>query len=122
MVSRIEPGKFDPSTIHERCLEIFQKKLWIPFFETFDGYNEKVSLEFSYSFDGERVTLGNFTFRLYEDILAQIIGLPQQVERFIKTKQFEEKAWIPFLCRSRAGSVNGRKEYQGFDLFILGMK
>ena len=77
MVSRIEPGKFDPSTIHERCLEIFEKKQWIPFFEKIDGYNEKVSLEFSCSFDGEKATVGNFTFRLSEDIMAQIIGLPQ---------------------------------------------
>ena len=77
MVSRIELGKFDPSTIHERSLENFEKKQWIPFFEKFDGNNEKVSLEFSYSFDGERATIGNFTFRLSEDILAQIIRLPQ---------------------------------------------
>ena len=47
---------------------------------------EKVSWEFSCSFDGERATIGNFTFRLSEDILAQTIGLPQQGERFFKTK------------------------------------
>ena len=77
MVSRIEPGKCDPSTIHERCLEIFEKKQWIPLFEKFDGYNEKVTLELSYSFDGERATVSNFTFILFEDIMAQIIGLTQ---------------------------------------------
>ena len=109
MVSRIEPGKFDPSTIHESFLGFFEKKQWIPFFEKFDGYNEKVSLAFSYSFDGERATVGNFTFRLYEDIMAQIIGLPQQGERFFKKKLFEEKAWIPFLCISRAGSIKWKK-------------
>ena len=59
----IELGKFDPSTIHEKCLEIFDKKQWILFFEKFDGYNEKVILEFARSFDGERATIGKFTFR-----------------------------------------------------------
>ena len=86
MASRTEPRKFDSSTIHEKCLEIFEKKQWIPFFEKFDGYNEKVRLEFSHSFDGERDTIGNFTFRLSKDILAQIIGLYQHGERFFKTK------------------------------------
>ena len=44
-----------------------------------------------------------------EDILAHTIRLPQQGERFFKTKQFEEKAWVPFLCRLRAGSVKWKK-------------
>ena len=70
MVSRIELGKFDSSVIHEKCLEIFERKQWIPFFEKFDGYNEKVSMEFSHSFDGERAIIGNFTFRFFEYILA----------------------------------------------------
>ena len=61
MVSRIKPGKFDLSTIHEKCLENFNKKHWIPIFEKFDGYKENISLEFSYSFDGESATIGNFT-------------------------------------------------------------
>ena len=78
MGSRIEPKKFNSSAIHEKCLEIFEKKQWVPIFEKFDGYNEKASWEFAHSFDGERATIGNFTFRLSEDILAQIIGLPQQ--------------------------------------------
>ena len=76
------------------------------FFEKFYGHNDNVSLAFVDSFDGERATVGNLNFRLFVDILAQIIGLPQQGERFFKTKQFKEKAWIPFLCRLRAGSVN----------------
>ena len=84
MVSRIEPRKFDSSAIHERCLEIFERKQWIPFFEKFDGYNGKVILEFSRSFDGERDTIGNFSFMLSEDILAQITGLPKQEQRFLK--------------------------------------
>ena len=109
MGSRIEPEKFNSFAIHEKCLEIFEKKQWVPFFEEFDGYNEKGSWEFSHSFDGERDTIGNFTFSLSEDILAQIIGLYHKGERFFKTKQFEEKAWVPFLCKSRAGSVKWKK-------------
>ena len=78
MGSRIEPEKFNSSANHEKCLEIFEKKQWVPFFEKFDGYNEKARWEFAHSFDGERATIGKFTFRLSEYILAQMIGLPQQ--------------------------------------------
>ena len=88
MVSRLEPEKFDSTIIHEKCMEIFEKKQWVTFFEKFDGHNDNVILAFADSFDGERDTVGNLNFRLSEDILAQIVGLPE------------------ILCRSRAGSMN----------------
>ena len=84
MTSRLEPETFNPTDIHERCMEIFEKKQWVTFFEKFDGHNDNVILAFAESFDGERATVGNLNFRLSEDILAQIIGLPQQGERFFK--------------------------------------
>ena len=86
MVSRLELEKFNPTEIHEKCMEIFEKKQWVTFFEKFDGHNDNVSLAFANLFDGERATVGNLNFRLSEDILAQIVGLPQQGERFFKTK------------------------------------
>ena len=92
MSSRLEPSKFTPTDIHESCMEIFENKQWVTFFEKFDGNNEHVSLAFTETFDGEKVVVGNLHFRLSEDILAQITGLPQQGERFFKTKQFKEKA------------------------------
>ena len=109
MSSRLEPAKFNPTDIHENCMEIFENKQWVTFFEKFDGNNEHVSLDFAETFDGEGVIVGNLHFRLSEGILAQIIGLSHQGEIFFKTKKFKEKAWIPFLCRSRAGSVNWKK-------------
>ena len=77
MPSRLEPVKFNPTDIHENFMEIFEKKQWVTFFEKFDGNNENVSLAFAESFDGERAIVGNLNFRLSEDILAQVIGLPQ---------------------------------------------
>ena len=76
MTSRLEPEKFNPIDIHEKCMEIFEKKQWVTFFEKFDGHNDNVSLDFAETFDGETAIVGNLNFRLYEDILAQIIGLP----------------------------------------------
>jgi hypothetical protein len=70
MVSRFELEKFDPTTVQKDCLEIFEKHQWISFFEKFDGYCEKVILDFAFSFDGERATVGNLTIRLSKDIIA----------------------------------------------------
>ena len=64
---------------------------WINFFEKFNGHNEQASLAFAETFNGERARVGNLQIRLSEDILAQVTGLPQQGERFFKTKQFKEK-------------------------------
>jgi hypothetical protein len=77
MVSRYEPEKFDPSEIHKDCIQIIEKNQWISLFEKFDGYCEKVGLEFSCSFNGGRATVGNITIRISEDVIAQITGLPQ---------------------------------------------
>jgi hypothetical protein len=70
MVSRYEPEKFDPSTSHKDCIQILEQKQWITFFEKFDGFYEKVALEFAHSFDGERATVGNLTMRISKDIIA----------------------------------------------------
>ena len=109
MTARLEPKEFNSADLHEKCLEIFENKQWISFFEKFNGHHEQVSMAFAETFNGEIARVGNLQIRLSEDVLAQVTGLPQQGERFFKTKQFKEKVWIPFLCRSRAGSVNWKK-------------
>ena len=47
MTSRLEPEKFNSTDIHEKCMEIFEKKQWVIFFEKFDGHNDNVSLAFA---------------------------------------------------------------------------
>jgi hypothetical protein len=79
------------------------------FFEKFEGFCEAVALDFAYSFDGEKATIGNFTLRVNEDSLALIIGLPQTGETYFKTKHFKDKSWVPFISRSRVSSVNWKK-------------
>ena len=74
-----------------------------------DSFCEKVGLEFACSFDGERDIMGNLTNKLSEDVIEQITGLPQQGERYFKTKQCKDKSWTPFISRSRAASVDWKK-------------
>jgi hypothetical protein len=109
MVSRYEPGKFVVSEIHKDCMKILEQKQWLSFFEKFEGFCEGIALDFAYSFDGEKATVGNFTLRVTEDSLALIIGLPQTGEKYFKTKHFKDKSWVPFISRSRVASVNWKK-------------
>jgi hypothetical protein len=109
MGSRYEPGRFVASEIHKDCIQILEKKQWLSFFEKFEGFCEGIALDFAYSFDGEKATIGNFTLRVTEDSLALIIGLPQTEEKYFKTKHFKDKSWVPFISRSRAASVNWKK-------------
>ena len=109
MVSRFELERFDSSTFHKDFLENFEKNQWISFFEKIDGYCEKIGLEFVCSFDGERATVGNFTIRLFEDIVAKITRLSQQGEGYFKTKQFKDKLWTPFISRYRVASIDWKK-------------
>ena len=106
MVSRYEPEKFDPSEIHKDYIQILEQNQWISFFEKFDGYCEKVALEFAYSFNGDMTTIDNITIRISENVIAQITGLPQTRERYFKTKHFKDKSWEPFVSRSRIAAVN----------------
>ena len=76
MSARLEPKEFNSADLHERCLEIFENKQWISFFEKFNGHNEQASLSFAETFDGERARIGNLQIRLSEDILAQVTGFP----------------------------------------------
>jgi hypothetical protein len=76
VVSRYEPGEFVASEIHRDCMQILEQKQWLSFFENFEGFCEGITLDFAYSFDGERATFGNFTLRVTEDSLSFVIGLP----------------------------------------------
>jgi hypothetical protein len=109
MVSRYEPGRFVASEIHKDCMQILEQKQWLSFFEKFEGFCEGIALDFAYSFDGEKATVGNFILRITEDSLAVVTGLPQIGERYFKTKHFKDKSWVPFISRSRVASVNWKK-------------
>jgi hypothetical protein len=109
MVSRYEPRKFEVTEIHKDCLQILEQKQWLNFLGKFEGFCEAVALDFAYSFDGQKATIGNFTLRVNEDSLALVIGLPQTGEKYFKTKHFKDKSWVPFISRSRVSSVNWKK-------------
>jgi hypothetical protein len=88
------------------CVKILREKQWLPFLEKFNGNNEEVTKQFAVSFNGEKALIGNHSFRISEDTIAQSITISPEGEKYFKTKQFKEKSWTQFMSRSRVSSVN----------------
>lgn len=100
---------FDSSQYHEDCISILKEIQWLPFLEKFHGSNEEVTKQFAFTFNGEKSLIGNFSFRVSEDTIAQSIWISPEGEKYFKTKQFKEKSWTQFMSRSRVSSVNWKK-------------
>lgn len=67
---------------------------------------------FSSSFYGDMALVGNLTIKLSKDIMAQVTGLPQQGERYFKTKQCQDKSWTHFYTDREHHMLTGRKGFQ----------
>lgn len=106
MANRAEPLQFDPSRYHKDCVDILRAKCWLSFLEKHSGHNKQTAKEFVSSFNGERAVVGNLSFRVSEDTIAQAIGIILEGEKYFKTKQFKEKRWAPFISRSRLSAVH----------------
>lgn len=109
MTSRIEQEKFYTTRIQRDCLELLEINHWTSFLNKCSGNNEKSFMEFAASFDGEKTIVGNCTIRPSKNIMAQIIALPQEGERYFKTKKWKDKSWELFICRYRVLKINWKK-------------
>jgi len=45
----------------------------LSFLEKFNGNNEEVTKQFAFSFNGEKALIGNLSFRIAEDTIAQTL-------------------------------------------------
>lgn len=85
MANRAEPLQFDPSRYHKDCVDILRAEHWLSFLEKHSGYNKQTAKEFASSFNGERATVGNLSFRVSKDTIAQAIGISPKGEKYFKT-------------------------------------
>ena len=75
MNNRVEPNVFDSSQYHDDYITILREKQCLPFLEKFNGSNEEVTKQFVFTFNGEKEFIGNFSFRISEDTIAQSLGI-----------------------------------------------
>ena len=97
MENRVEPENFDSSKFHEDCIKILREKQWLPFLEKFNGYNEEATKQFVFSFNGEKALIGNISFRISEDTIAQEIDINLEGGEYFKTSS-SKKNHGPNLC------------------------
>ena len=109
MTNRAELETFDRLKYHEDCIKILEEKHWLPFLQKFNGNSDEVTKQFAFSFNGEKALVGNVSFRISEDTIAQSLGISPEGEKYFKTKQFRENSCTQFLSRSRVSSVNWKK-------------
>lgn len=113
MANRTQPKQFDPSKFHKDCIDIFRANQWLTFLEKFNGQIELTTREFASSFTGERAVVGNLSFRVSEDTIAQAIGINPEGENYFKTKQFNEKLGHISYQDQEYHNLNGRQESPG---------
>lgn len=75
MTNRVEPSVFNSSQYHEDFISILREIQWLPFLEKFHGSNEEVTKQFTFTFNGEKALIGNLSFRVSEDTIAQSMGI-----------------------------------------------
>ena len=103
MSSGLEPTKFNPTDIHENCMEIFEKKQWVTFFENFDGHNEHVSLDFSKTFDGEGVIVGSCTSDWMNTFWYKLLSCHRKDKDFSKLSNLRRRHGYPFCADREQG-------------------
>ena len=98
---RFKPLKLLTGNLSSKAFKILQRSEWYIFFHKFSGFNAQVTQQFVETFDGVTAKIGNLTLHLLEHFMSQVIGLPQRGERWFKKKPIDEKAWLPFINKSR---------------------
>jgi hypothetical protein len=80
---------------------ILERVGWREFLENFTSHNEKITMAFFHSVDGECREVGKLNLHLPENYLAQILNLPQTGEKWVKNKALKVKSLTPFLLGNR---------------------
>ena len=78
---------------YPQAKDLLKKSKLLRFIQKFKGYNKEVTKAFSWSFDGQKVEIGDLKLTVTEKTVATATGLPQEGERWLKNKSVDEQAW-----------------------------
>jgi hypothetical protein len=76
---------------------IFQKAGWEPFFKKFDGYDDKITLQFALHFHGGLAKVGELEFEVTEQFISEAIQLPSTGQRWTKGQPVDKKLCTQLL-------------------------
>jgi hypothetical protein len=89
-VVRIEPNGVQTLLSFDNAREDLERNGWHVFVEKFEGFNLRVSQEFTLTFDGYREKIGGVQLDLNEYFISQATGLPAVGQKWFKNSKVEE--------------------------------
>lgn len=84
MVVRIVPKNLVIGNEQSEGYKILHQASWLPFFYKISGHNIDVTRQFVETFDGSKAQVGNLKLSITEEFISQVIGLPQDGEKWFK--------------------------------------
>ena len=94
---------------------LFSANGWFPFFNSFNGYDDDVSLHFAKTFDGNQAQIGDLTLLVFDQSISKATGLPMEGEKWFKKGKLT-RAQINRLLKPEFHIVKPRK---GFPKYYL---
>jgi hypothetical protein len=92
-VVRIEPNGSQSLLSYDDALNELVVYGWDSFIRRFEGYNLAVAQDFTQSFDGSKVKIGDLQLEVTEDSIEQATGLSQEEDRWFKNIKIEGMPW-----------------------------
>jgi hypothetical protein len=96
-VVRFEPNSSQTLLLYDDVSEDLKSQGWEMFIKKFQGYNLQVAQEFSLTFDGCRVKVGDIQLEVTEEFLSEAIGLPLTGQKWFKNSKLDEVPWSLFV-------------------------
>ena len=117
-VDRHEPSTcqvLENTPAFQASKSLFYANGWFQFFNRFNGYDDKVSLCFAKTFDGNQAQIGDLTLLVFDQLISKATGLPMEGEKWFKKGKLTW-AQINFLLKAEFHTV---KLGKGFPRYYL---
>jgi hypothetical protein len=92
-VVRIEPNGIQILLSFDNARDDLERNGWSLFIEKFEGFNLRVSQEFTLTFDSCRAKIGDVQLEVNEDFISQATGLPAMGQKWFKNAKVEDVPW-----------------------------
>jgi hypothetical protein len=103
---RIEPNDIQTLLSFDNARDDLERNGWHVFVEKFEGFNLKVSQEFTLTFNSCREKIGDIELDLNEYFISQATGLPAVGQKWFKYSKVEEVPWSLLFTSRRITSCN----------------
>jgi hypothetical protein len=103
---RIEPNGIQTLLSFDNARDDLERNDWHLFIEKFEGFNLRVSQEFTLTFDSCREKIGDVQLEVNEDFISQATGLPTVGKKWFKNAKVEEVPWSLLFTSRKITSCN----------------